>query len=108
VKDDPSIIVNRLKVTSYKNPWQNGIAERVILGIRSELLNHVIIFNENHLRRLMREYVDYFNKDRCYLSLDRDSPLGRAVVKKPSESAVVISLPGLGDLLHRYEWKQAA
>ena len=44
------------KFTSYKSPWQNGIAERFILSARSDLLNHVVIFNENHLRRLLKGY----------------------------------------------------
>jgi len=96
------------KVTSYMSPWQNGIAERLILSIRNEILNHVILFNEDHLRRLMREYVEYYNRDRCHLSLNRDSPSGRAIQKKPSESANVISIPKLNELQHRYEWKVAA
>jgi putative transposase len=96
------------KVTSYKSPWQNGIAERFILSIRNELLNHVIVFNENHLRRLVKAYIEYYHKDRCHLSLGRDSPLGRAAQKKPSESANAISIPKLGGIHHRYEWKEVA
>ena len=37
------------KITSYKSPWQNGICERFILSARSEVLNHVVVFNEDHL-----------------------------------------------------------
>ena len=96
------------KVTSYKSPWQNGIAERFILSARTDLLNQVIVFNEDHLRRLMREYVDYYNKDRCLLSLERDSPLGREPQKKTSKSAKVISIPKIGGIQHRYEWKEVA
>jgi len=96
------------KITSYKSPWQNGIAERFILSAREDLTNHTIIFNKDHLRRLMREYIDYYNKDRCHLSLNRDSPLGRTAQKKPSESSMIVSIPKLGGLQHRYEWKKAA
>ncbi len=96
------------KATSYKSPWQNGIAERLILSARTDLLNHVIVFNEDHLRRLMKEYVDYYNKDRCHLSLGRDSPLGREIQKKPCESAKIISIPKIGGIQHRYEWRVAA
>ena len=64
-------------VISYRAPWQNGVAERWILSVRTELLNHVIIFNEEHLRRLLMEYVEYYNHDRCHLSLDRNTPVGR-------------------------------
>jgi putative transposase len=96
------------KVTSYKSPWQNGICERWILSIRREILNHVIVFNEDHLRRLMKEYVDYYNKDRCHLSLNRDSPLNRKTDNKPSGNAKVKSLPIIGGLHHKYIWQKTA
>jgi len=96
------------KVTSYKSPWQNGVAERLILSIRNEILNHVIVFNEDHLRGLLRDYADYYNEDRCHLSLNRDSPSGREIQKILSESAKIISIPKLNGLQHRYEWKVAA
>ncbi len=79
-------------------PWQTGVAERYVLSVRSEMLNHIIILNENHLRRKLKDYVRYYNTDRCHLSVDRDSPKGRAVQKKPSESAKVVALPKLGGL----------
>ena len=92
----------------YQMAEENGIAERWILSARSDVLNHVIVFNEDHLRWLLKEYVAYYNKDRCHLPLDRDSPSGRAVVKKPSETVDVISMSKLGGLQHRYEWQEAA
>ena len=94
------------KITSYKSPWQNGICERFILSARSEVLNHVVVFNEDHLWRLIREYVEYYNNGRCHLSLDRDSPLGRKVQQKLTEFTKVISTSKLGGLQHRYEWKK--
>lgn len=42
-----------------------------------------------------------------HLSLNRDSPLGRTAQKKPSESSTIVSIPILGGLQHRYEWKKA-
>ena len=98
----------RPKIISYQSPWQNGVAERWILSVRTELLNHVIIFSEEHLRRLLKEYVDYYNHDRCHLSLDRNSPMGRKVQWRPSESSKVLSLPKLGGLQHKYVWRKAA
>jgi putative transposase len=96
------------KVTSYKSPWQNGVAERFVLSVRTELINHVIIFSEDHLRRLMKEYVDYYNKDRCHLSLNRDSPFGREVVNKPTENAKVKSSSILGGIHQKYTWNKVA
>jgi transposase InsO family protein len=89
-------------------PWQNGVAERWLLSARTELLNHVIIFSEEHLIRLLKEYLQYYHYDRCHLSLDRNTPMGRHVESKPSQSSKVTSLPRLGGLHHKYEWRKAA
>jgi len=56
----------------------------------------------------MKEYIDYYNEDRCHLSLGRDSPLGRNVEEKPFDSSKVKSIPKLGGLQNKYEWKKAA
>ncbi|MEE8416380.1 MAG: integrase core domain-containing protein [Desulfobacterales bacterium] len=96
------------KVISYRSPWQNGVAERWILSVRTELLNHVIIFSEDHLRRLLKKYVTYYNHDRCHLTLDRNTPLGRKVQSKPPESSNLISIPRVGGLHHKYVWRKAA
>ncbi len=96
------------KITSFKSPWQNGVAERYIKNVRDEILNHVIIFNEDHLLRLMKEYVDYYNKDRCHLTLNRDSPLGRNTDIKPADKAKVQSISLLGGLQRKYTWQEAA
>ena len=93
---------------AYRSPWQNPIAERFVGSIRRELLDHVVIFNENHLYRLIKSYLAYYHQDRCHLSLDKDTPLGRAVMNKPSSDAHVTSLQRVGGLHHRYEWRQAA
>jgi len=96
------------KVTSYGSPWQNGIAERFFLSTRTDLLNHVVIFIEDHFHHLMSEYIDYYNGDRYHLSVGRDSPLGRKIQQKLFEYCKVKSVPILGGLQHRYEWKQVA
>ena len=80
------------KVTSCRSLWQNGVAERFVLSTRTDLLNHVVVFSEDHLRRLMKEYIDYYNEDRCHLSLGRDSPFDREIQEKPFESSKVKSV----------------
>src|SRR5215470_13809630 len=45
--------------TSFESPWQNGIAERWVGSCRRDLLDHVIAFNERHLKRLLCEYISY-------------------------------------------------
>ena len=94
--------------TSYRSPWQNGIAERFIGSVRHELLNHVIVFNENHLIRLMNEYLDYYHNDRTHYALNKDSPKSRPIENKPSKIAKVLALPRVGGLHHRYFWKESA
>ena len=55
----------KLVRTAWRSPWQNGVAERWVSSVRAELLNHVVVFNEAHLRRLLADYVAYYNRDRC-------------------------------------------
>lgn len=86
--------------TAFRSPWQNGVAERWVGSCRRELLDHVIVLNERHLKRLMVDYVRYYHEDRTHLGLAKDSPTGR-----PVRSAVgrkIQSFPRLGGLHHRY------
>ena len=94
--------------TSFRSPWQNGLAERWVGSCRRELLDHVIVLNEEHLRRLLRDFLDYYHNDRTHLSLGKDPPVGRPVCAASSPSATVTSLPRIGGLHHRYEWREAA
>jgi len=87
--------------TSYRSPWQNGIVERWIGTCRRELLDHVIVFNELHARRLLNNYVAYYNTDRCHLSLCKDAPEPRPVQHRPSKPAQVVALPRVGGQHHR-------
>jgi hypothetical protein len=84
------------KRTSVQAPWQNGLAERWVGSCRREILDHVIALNEQHLRRLVRDYVSYYHDDRIHHSLDKDTPNRRPVESKPSPSATVISSARLG------------
>ena len=92
----------RPKRTAYRRPWPNGTAERWIGTVRRELLDHVIVFNEEHLRRLLRDYVDYYNSERIHTRL-RDAPNHRPVEMRPLPDARVVGLPRVGGLHHSYE-----
>ena len=96
------------KRTAYRSPWQNGVAERWIGSCRRELLDRVIVLHAGHLRRLLREYVDYYSGDRCHLGLEKDTPDRRPTQRRPSHRARVVSLPRVGGLHHRYTWREAA
>jgi putative transposase len=98
----------RPKRITPASPWQNGVAERWIGSCRRDLLDHVLIFNEAHLRRLVKDYIGYYHTDRTHDGLEKDTPATRPVVLKPTESARLVSLPRVGGLHHRYDWQQAA
>ncbi|WP_338869508.1 integrase core domain-containing protein [Myxococcus stipitatus] len=72
-------------------PWQNPYTERVIGSIRRELLDPVVVLNEAHARRLLREYQRYYNASRTHLSLGKDAPETREM-QCPGYGAKVIEL----------------
>ena len=75
--------------------------------MRRELLDHVVVLNEDHLRRLLREYVDYYNDERVHTSI-QDAPVSRPVESRPPEHAKVVGFPRVGGLHHLYRWREAA
>lgn len=95
-------------LTAYHSPWQNPYVERLHGSIRRECLDHVIVFSENHLRRLLRAYFAYYHEDRTHLGLDKRTPLGRPISIRASSSAKLIELSRVGGIHHRYEWSEAA
>jgi transposase InsO family protein len=81
--------------TARRSPWQNGHAERLIGSIRRECLDHIIVFGEAHLRRIL---AGYYNELRTHLSLGKDSPRRRQVQRLGQLAAQ----PILGGLHHQY------
>jgi putative transposase len=94
--------------TAYRSPWQNGIAERWVGSCRRELLDHVIVLNENHLRRLVRDYLRYYHEDRIHDSLGKDTRERRSIEPRRVTGSEVMAMPRLGGLHHRYTWHKAA
>jgi transposase InsO family protein len=88
--------------TAYRSPWQNGVAERWVGSCRRDLLDHVIVLNERHLKRLIAEYLRYYHEDRTHLGLAKDTPAGRPIASPPLSGSTVRSFPRLGGLHHRY------
>jgi transposase InsO family protein len=60
-------------LTAPQSPWQNGHVERFIGSIRRECLDHVIIFHKAGLRRILKNYFEYYEKCRTHLSLEKDA-----------------------------------
>ena len=71
--------VSERTVSRYSAPWQNGLLERWIGCARQEMLDHVIVKDERHLRRLLGEYVGYHHDDRTHCGLGKQTPMPRAV-----------------------------
>lgn len=88
----------RDRPTMPHSPWQNGHVERLIGSIRRECLDHLIVLNAGHLRRVLKTYADYYNNDRPHLALDQDSPDPRPVEAHGRLSSRSI----LGGLHRRY------
>jgi transposase InsO family protein len=81
-----------------RSPWQNGHTERLIGSIRRECLDHIVVFGEPHLRRILAAYAVYYNELRTHLSLGKDSPRHRSVQRLGQLAAQ----PILGGLHHEY------
>jgi transposase InsO family protein len=92
-------------VSAPASPWQNPYAERVIGSIRRECLDHVIVLNQTHLRRVLTLYSRYYHRSRTHLGLDKDAPDPRPVALPSAGS--IIAIEEVGGLHHRYE-RQAA
>jgi len=85
--------------TAYQSPWQNPYIERFIGTLRRELLHHVIVLNQAHLERLLREFIDdYYHPARPHQGLSGETP----VPQSPPGDGELISIPVLGGLHHRY------
>ncbi len=87
-------------ITARQSPWQNPYAERVIGSIRRECTDRIIVFGEEHLRRILSSYQTYYNEARTHLSLERNSPVPREL--EPPSKGRVVAIPHLGGLHHRY------
>jgi hypothetical protein len=88
----------RDRPTSFRSPWQNGHVERLIGSIRRECTDHLIVFNAEHLRRILAKYAAYYNEARTHLALGKDAPCTRRVELVGD----IIAQPILGGLHHRY------
>ena len=105
-------------LTAYRSPWQNPYCERWIGTARRDCLDHVIVWNEAHLRRTLHEFLSYYHADRTHHALANDRPESRPVeprslvrdlplralprVVPGSSVGRVVELPRVGGLHHRY------
>ena len=88
-------------LSAPRSPWQNAFVERVIGSIRRDCLDHVVVLNERHLKRILTCYFNYYHHWRTHLSLGMDSPESRSV--QPPDLGKVVQFPEVGGLHHHYE-----
>ena len=95
----------RAVLAEPRAPWQNAFVERFVGSARRDCCDHVIVFNEAGLHRLMTLYRSYYEQSRTHLSLNKDTPIHRPIA--PAADGHVGAIPQLGGLHYRYEWQAA-
>ena len=88
--------------TPLRSPRANAVAERWVRSVRSECLDHLIVFNERNLRRTLSAYVTYYNRWRPHRSLGQRAPCGAAMSLTQKGCRKIIAKPVLGGLHHIY------
>ncbi len=81
-----------------RSPWQKGYVERLIGSIRREYLDHMVVFGEADLCRVLKSYASYYNGVRTHLSLNENVPLFR----RRQTVGNILSIPLLGGLHYEY------
>ncbi len=88
--------------TPIRAPRANSIVERFVGSVRRECLDHLLIFGEWQLYRVIKAYVDYFNRSRPHQGIGQNVPCGPPLQLVESVTGKVISLPELNGLHHEY------
>jgi len=86
------------RMPGASSPWQNGHVERLIGSTRRECTNHLIVFNEEHLRGILAKFSTYYNEWRPHVSLSKDAPNRRPIERFGD----IVAQSILGGLHHRY------
>jgi transposase InsO family protein len=90
--------------TPIRAPRANAICERVLGSVRRECLDHILVINVAHLRRVLNEYVRFFNRVRPHQGIKQRVPVATAAAgSAPHTTGRVISVPVLGGLHHEYQ-----
>ncbi|MDH3727447.1 MAG: integrase core domain-containing protein [Myxococcales bacterium] len=92
-------------LTAPRSPWQNPYCERVIGTLRRDCLDHVVVLGEQHLRCILRKYLEYYRGSRTHLALGKDAPEPRQC--ESIDGGKVVALPMVGGLHHRYTRRAA-
>ncbi len=86
-------------LTPYRSPKANAFAERWIRSAREECLDRVLIFGEDHLRRVMKEYIGYYNQARPHQGIEQRCPIP---IENARTASAVNRRDVLGGIIHDY------
>ena len=91
--------------TPIRAPRANAVRERFLGSVRRECVDHTLVLGERHLRRVLAEYVGFFNRDRPHQGIEQRAPVsvGARETRRPTpDGGRVIAIPVLGGLHHAY------
>ncbi len=91
--------------TPVEAPRANAFCERFMGSLRRECLDYMLILSEQHLRRIVREYITYFNQDRPHQGLHQRIPCNPPLLEQTDGE--IVGIPVLGGLHHDYRRKAA-
>jgi transposase InsO family protein len=89
--------------TAFRSPWQNPYVERYVGILRRELLDHVIVLSQKHLKRLLKEFIEeYYHIARPHHGLEGETPFPTEKPDPVREPSRLVSIPVVSGLHHRY------
>ena len=86
--------------TPIHSPKANAYAERFVRTFRHECLDHILVFSERHLERILKEYISHYNKERPHLGLSLQTPEPKLTPNHTGGETVRVNR--LGGLIHEY------
>ena len=91
-------------LTPIRAPKANAFAERFVRTVRTECLDHVLVWGRRHLERVLRIYVDHYMEERPHRGLALATPRGEQRVGSAARGTMVRRRDVLGGLIHQYAW----
>jgi hypothetical protein len=92
----------RVILTPFRAPQANAYAERFVRTARTECLDWLLIFGPRQLDRVLRVFVEHYNRDRPHRALGRCPPVPVEPPPPPIAGAAVKRRDRLGGLVHEY------
>ena len=88
--------------TPFRTLQANGYCERFMGSLRRECMDHILIYDDNHLRRIVTEYTAHFNQERPHQGIDQRVPNHDGLPKSKPTMGQISSKAILGGLHHSY------